>query len=366
MPNCPKCGKAVYFAERISSIGYDWHPACLRCVECGKRLHPGRHAEHKGKPYCDVPCYSALFGPVGYGRGGVTEHALTTSVATDSPTKATSDSADLASKIRQYNLYLQGKLEELTSREIKGKLIFEGVLHVFWGLKKPIRLRKSSESSNRRMSFRAAKSPGSSPKVESKHTRNILRKQMHPMISEIADEPGNAHSLRRQFGGRRPRKVSNAAALRPPGKRKEESFVPPYGTYANLRVSSTYTTTEVIDMLLEKFSIADGTAHFALYVAHDHGGVERLSPDSFPLQVRLKLGPSEDVAKIFIMDDLDEGRVDVTPEVAQYINLAIPVLEGILAKYQEEEDREANKIRERYKLKKKVLQKAIVHVLAES
>ena len=61
---------------------------------------------------------------------------------------------------------------------------------MFWGLKKPIRLRKSSESSNRRMSFRAAKSPGSSPKVESKHTRNILRKQMHPMISEIADEPG--------------------------------------------------------------------------------------------------------------------------------------------------------------------------------
>ena len=51
----------------------------------------------------------------------MTEHALTTSVATDSPTKATSDSADLASKIRQYNLYLQGKLEELTSREVKEK-----------------------------------------------------------------------------------------------------------------------------------------------------------------------------------------------------------------------------------------------------
>eukprot|EP00118_Oscarella_pearsei_P005291 m.24218 g.24218 ORF g.24218 m.24218 type:complete len:115 (+) comp28577_c0_seq4:457-801(+) len=95
-------------------------------------------------------------------------------------------------------------------------------------------------------------------------------------------------------------------------------------------------------------------------------GIERLKPGSFPLRTRLQLGPSEDVAKIFIMDDLDEGRVDVTPEVAQYINLAIPVLEGFLTKYQEEEDREANKIRQRFKEKRKTIQKAIVYVLAES
>ena len=27
-----------------------------------------------GKPYCDIPCYQALFGPEGYGRGGVEAH----------------------------------------------------------------------------------------------------------------------------------------------------------------------------------------------------------------------------------------------------------------------------------------------------
>ena len=27
--------------------------------------------QHNGKPYCDIPCYQALFGPGGFGRGGV-------------------------------------------------------------------------------------------------------------------------------------------------------------------------------------------------------------------------------------------------------------------------------------------------------
>ncbi len=30
--------------------------------------------QHDGKPYCDVPCYGALFGPRGFGRGGVESH----------------------------------------------------------------------------------------------------------------------------------------------------------------------------------------------------------------------------------------------------------------------------------------------------
>ena len=27
-------------------------------------------------PYCDVPCYSALFGPGGFGRGGTESHKV--------------------------------------------------------------------------------------------------------------------------------------------------------------------------------------------------------------------------------------------------------------------------------------------------
>ncbi|KAK6644784.1 hypothetical protein RUM43_001057 [Polyplax serrata] len=57
-------------AERKTSLGKDWHGGCLRCEKCNKTLVPGGHAEHAGKPYCNNPCYSALFGPGGFGRGG--------------------------------------------------------------------------------------------------------------------------------------------------------------------------------------------------------------------------------------------------------------------------------------------------------
>ncbi|KAF8375310.1 exc-9 [Pristionchus pacificus] len=72
MPNCPRCTKPVYFAERVTSIGSDWHRPCLRCENeaCKKTLAAGSHSEHDGKPYCNR-CYGALFGPRGYGHGGV-------------------------------------------------------------------------------------------------------------------------------------------------------------------------------------------------------------------------------------------------------------------------------------------------------
>ena len=30
--------------------------------------------QRDGKPYCHNPCYSALFGPKGFGRGGTESH----------------------------------------------------------------------------------------------------------------------------------------------------------------------------------------------------------------------------------------------------------------------------------------------------
>ncbi|XP_043118183.1 cysteine-rich protein 2 isoform X2 [Puntigrus tetrazona] len=69
---CPGCGKAVYFAEKVMSLGRNWHRPCLRCVRCKKTLTPGGHAEHEGSPYCHVPCYGYLFGPKGVNIGKVT------------------------------------------------------------------------------------------------------------------------------------------------------------------------------------------------------------------------------------------------------------------------------------------------------
>ncbi|VDO27385.1 unnamed protein product [Haemonchus placei] len=77
MPNCPACQKPVYFGERVSSLGKDWHRPCLRCANesCKKTLTSGGHSEHEGKPYCNR-CYGAMFGPKGYGHGGTESHTF--------------------------------------------------------------------------------------------------------------------------------------------------------------------------------------------------------------------------------------------------------------------------------------------------
>uniref|UniRef100_G1KVA2 Cysteine rich protein 1 n=1 Tax=Anolis carolinensis TaxID=28377 RepID=G1KVA2_ANOCA len=76
MPKCPRCQKEVYFAEKVTSLGKDWHRPCLKCEKCNKTLSAGGHAEHDGKPYCNHPCYAALFGPKGFGRGGAESHTF--------------------------------------------------------------------------------------------------------------------------------------------------------------------------------------------------------------------------------------------------------------------------------------------------
>ncbi|XP_055005700.1 cysteine-rich protein 2-like [Boleophthalmus pectinirostris] len=67
---CPRCDKTVYFAEKVSSLGKDWHKFCLKCERCNKTLNPGGHAEHDGRPFCHKPCYAAMFGPKGVNIGG--------------------------------------------------------------------------------------------------------------------------------------------------------------------------------------------------------------------------------------------------------------------------------------------------------
>ena len=36
---------AFFLAERVSSIGKDWHRGCLKCAKCKKTLSPGGHSE---------------------------------------------------------------------------------------------------------------------------------------------------------------------------------------------------------------------------------------------------------------------------------------------------------------------------------
>ena len=44
------------------------------CILIKWKKVSGKHAEHGGEPYCEVPCYAALFGPKGFGRGRNESH----------------------------------------------------------------------------------------------------------------------------------------------------------------------------------------------------------------------------------------------------------------------------------------------------
>ncbi|KZO97631.1 LIM-domain-containing protein [Calocera viscosa TUFC12733] len=63
---CPRCGKAVYFAEQVVAAGKKWHKTCLRCANCSTQLESGKLTERDGTPYCRS-CYAKNFGPSGVG-----------------------------------------------------------------------------------------------------------------------------------------------------------------------------------------------------------------------------------------------------------------------------------------------------------
>ncbi|KAL8609546.1 hypothetical protein ACOMHN_000602 [Nucella lapillus] len=63
---CPRCDKAVYFAEERRALGRKYHSACLKCVKCNKSLDSTNCNDHEGEIYCNS-CYRKDFGPKGYG-----------------------------------------------------------------------------------------------------------------------------------------------------------------------------------------------------------------------------------------------------------------------------------------------------------
>ena len=69
MGKCPRCGKAVYFAERAQGPGGEWHKMCLKCKTCRKLLDSTTLCNHDGEVYCKA-CYGKHFGPHGFGYAG--------------------------------------------------------------------------------------------------------------------------------------------------------------------------------------------------------------------------------------------------------------------------------------------------------
>ncbi|XP_059488784.1 ras association domain-containing protein 4 [Neocloeon triangulifer] len=414
MWSCHKCGKPVYFAERKQSLGYDWHPECLRCEECGKRLNPGLHAEHKGVPYCHVPCYGALFGPQLFGHGTrVESHSSFGKVEN----KKNLPRSHLESKLKVFNQYCDGKSGEIKSRYVNGRMVLEGTLRICWGVMNMIHLKEDDDQrvtvqkkKNKKKSFnkafRRAHSSGnnglwdeiddplavetierfedklsltaiesSSNAPETSEQEDLMSTSfIAPLPADSAEEQNDwqdegevvangsrpssgSTAIRRRSGQRRSRtKIKRRCSINGHFYNRETSFfLPPRGSQMSVWVSSLVNTFEVINLILEKYRVDSNPHNFALFVVHDNGEQKRLRDDDYPLVCRVMLGPHEDVAKLFLMDA--SSTQEISNEVAQFLNFSTAECNAILERYNQEEDNEMKKIKAKYREMKKRLKR---------
>jgi len=128
--------------------------------------------------------------------------------------------------------------------------------------------------------------------------------------------------------------------------RETKTFTPPHGSATNVWVTSMVNTSEVINLLLDKFCVENSPEDFALFVVRENGEIRRIKEEECPLLARVLLGPHEEVVKVFIMD---KNQTDeISNEVAQYLNFQEPELNAILHKFYEEENREVKKLKLKY------------------
>ncbi|CAJ1071251.1 ras association domain-containing protein 6-like [Xyrichtys novacula] len=126
---------------------------------------------------------------------------------------------------------------------------------------------------------------------------------------------------------------------------KTSIFTPSHGTPTKVRITTRMTTDQVIVQLLNKFKIENDPQEFALYCVHQSGEKRKLSNRDQPLWERILQGPSDDIMRIFLMDKDEE---EVSDDVAQYLNLELPILEHVLFQLREEENREIQRVVSKY------------------
>ncbi|XP_065152626.1 ras association domain-containing protein 4a isoform X2 [Paramisgurnus dabryanus] len=319
--------------------------------------------------------------------------------------------SDILSLLKTYNCYHEGKSFQLRIREEEGELIVEGLLNISWGLRRPIRLQMQDD--NERFYYDCTEAWRSE---SSESSRNENNEQSNPL--QFSSEPNNnkicATSIPTGMDGydaeedvpqllrtrsdasfvniQRRSKIHNSADSQQIKRHrfsinghfynhKTSVFTPSYGSVTNVRVNSTMTTQQVLNLLLHKFRVSfalfsfddtatycsllhcsvlvqvDNTAdEFGLYLVHESGERAKLKETEYPLVSRLLHGPCEKIARIFIMEkDLGE---EITYDVAQYIKFEMPVLDSFIKKLKEEEEREILKLTRKYSvLKSMILQK---------
>lgn len=289
--------------------------------------------------------------------------------------------SDILSLLKTYNCYHEGKSFQLRIREEEGELIVEGLLNISWGLKRPIRLQMHDDNERFRYACAGAWRSENSSRNENDEQSfshqfcsepNNNKVSATPVPSVDCAEEDIPQLLRTRSDAsfvniqRRSKIHSSADSQRMKRHRfsinghfynhKTSVFTPSYGSVTNVRVNSTLTTQQVLNLLLNKFRVENKADEFALYLVHASGERTKLKDTEYPLVSRLLHGPCEKIARIFIMEE-DLGE-EITYDVAQYIKFEMPVLDSFIKKLKEEEEREILKLTRKYSaLKSMILQK---------
>ncbi|KAF1623730.1 Ras association domain-containing protein 6, partial [Eudyptes chrysolophus] len=284
----------------------------------------------------------------------------------------------LSSLLKTYNSYYsdQENLQLSHNQQEGSKPFIEGVLSIFWGVRHPIRLKIQDEKQI--PSFVTLKSTENVDLFLSKRgmTRWGEFDDLHHISGETLKSTEEKANLEERFScyeshtlkskseqehdcATLPRAISNAAAVRKRSKftmvaRTEVEthrfsinghfynyetsvFTPAFGSETKIRINSQMRTRQVIEQLLRKFKIENSPQEFALYIIHASGEKKQLRSGDVPLLHRLLQGPSEKIAKFFLMDrDVEE----ISSDVAQYLQFHLPFLESILHRINEEEEQE--------------------------
>ncbi|KFQ32779.1 Ras association domain-containing protein 6, partial [Mesitornis unicolor] len=298
----------------------------------------------------------------------------------------------LSSLLKTYNSYYsdQENLQLSHNQQEGGRPFLEGILTIFWGVRHPIRLKIQDEK--QLPSFVTLKSTENVGLFPSKRgmTRwgefDDLHHISRETLKSTEEEPDleksylhyesctlKAQSEQELDCAPLPRAIGSAAAVRrrtklPMIARTEVEthrfsinghfynyetsvFTPAYGSETKIRINSQMRTRQVIEQLLRKFKIENSPHEFALYIIHASGEKKQLRSRDIPLLHRLLQGPSEEIAKFFLMDrDVEE----ISSDVAQYIQFHLPFLESILQRINEAEEQEIQQTVARY-LKEKSL-----------
>lgn len=134
----------------------------------------------------------------------------------------------------------------------------------------------------------------------------------------------------------------------------EEAFYLPHGAVNTLHVSSTNTVRQVIEALLNKFTVADNPAKFALYKRcrrEEQVYICKLSEAEQPLFLRLLAGPNTDTLS-FVLREQQTGEV-------MWDAFSIPELHNFLRILDKEEQEQLRAITHRYDTYKQKLEEAL-------